>query len=108
MQTHPAKRIEIVIERPLLRRLTAALDSTGLPGYTVLPVWGGSGRSGPWTREGQVSAAGGMACVTIIAEAELAERALEQAFALVERHIGIVSMTDCEVVRPDRFAARDG
>lgn len=106
MQTYPAKRIAIIIEAPLLSRLTNALDKSDVPGYTVLPVLGGSGHSGPWTREGQVSRAGGMAMVTIIAEADVAERVLEPIFAVVEPHIGVVTISDCEVLRKERFSAR--
>jgi hypothetical protein len=28
---------------------------------------------------------------------------LEAAFRVLERHIGVVSVTDCEVLRADRF-----
>lgn len=108
MQTHPAKRIEILIEAPLARRLTDALDAGGAPGYTILPVLGGNGRSGRWSREGQVSRAGGLVCVTVVLDAALADQVLDRAFAVVEPHIGIVSMTDCEVVRPARFGGADG
>ncbi len=58
MQTHHAKRVEIIIEAPMETRLTAALEKAGVTGFTVLPVLGGSGRSGRWTREGQVGRAG--------------------------------------------------
>ncbi len=60
MQTHTAKRVEILIEAPMERRLTQSLMDSGVTGFTVLPVLGGSGRSGRWSREGQVSRAGGM------------------------------------------------
>ncbi|MGB0497403.1 MAG: P-II family nitrogen regulator [Rubricella sp.] len=103
MQTHPAKRIEIIIEAPLLRRLTRALDKAGVTGYTVLPVLAGSGKSGPWTREGQVSSAGGMAAVVLIAAPDKADPILETAFEVVESHIGIVNVTDTQVIRPARF-----
>jgi hypothetical protein len=39
------------------------LTDAGVTGFTVLPVSGGSGRSGAWSRDGQVSAAGGMVAV---------------------------------------------
>ena len=58
MQTHKAKRVEIIIEAPMEGRLTAALEKAGVTGFTVLPVLGGSGRSGRWTREGQVGRSG--------------------------------------------------
>ena len=55
MQTHKAKRVEITIEKVMERRLTDALQEAGVTGYTILPVRGGSGRSGEWSRVGQVS-----------------------------------------------------
>ena len=58
MQTHLAKRVEIIIEAPMETRLTEALEQAGVTGFTVLPVLGGSGRSGRWSREGQIGRAG--------------------------------------------------
>lgn len=102
MQTHTAKRVEIVIEAPLERRLTEALTKAGVTGYTVLPVLGGSGRSGHWTREGQVGRSGMVAVICLIRPDRL-DTLIEAAFAVVERHIGVVSITDCEVLRAERF-----
>ena len=58
MEMHKAKRVEIIIEAPMESRLTDALVKAGVTGFTILPVLGGSGRSGRWTREGQVGRAG--------------------------------------------------
>lgn len=102
METHTAKRVEIVIEAPLERRLTAALTQAGVTGYTILPVRGGSGRSGPWTREGQVGRAGMVAVVCLI-KPERLDGLLEAAFTVVEKHIGVVSITDAQVLRAERF-----
>ena len=102
MQTHKAKRVEIVIEVPLERRLTDALEKAGVTGYTILPVLGGSGRSGRWSREGQVGRSGMVAVICLIRPERL-DPLLEAAFAVVERHIGVVSITDCEVLRAERF-----
>ena len=103
MQTHVAKRVEIIIEAPMERRLKAALEAAGVAGYTVLPVLGGSGRSGRGSREGQVSRAGGMVAVVCIIRPERLDGLLEAAFSVVERHIGVVSVTDCQVLRAERF-----
>ncbi len=102
MQTHAAKRVEIVIEAPLERRLTQALTEAGVTGFTVLPVLGGSGRSGQWSREGQVGRSG-MVCVVCLIRPDRLDTLLSAAFAVVERHIGVVSVTDCEVLRAERF-----
>ena len=102
MQTHPAKRVEIIIEAPMETRLTEALLKAGVTGFTILPVLGGSGRSGQWTREGQVGRAGMVAVVCLIRPERL-DALLDAAFAVVERHIGVVSVTDAQVLRAERY-----
>jgi len=102
MQTHDAKRVEIIIEAPMEGRLTDALATAGVTGFTVLPVLGGSGRSGQWTREGQVGRSGMVAVVCLVAPERL-DRLLDAAFAVVQRHIGVVSVADVRVIRPTRF-----
>ncbi len=103
MQTHRAKRVEIIIELPMERRLTDALTAAGVTGFTVLPVLGGSGRSGRWSREGQVSAAVGMVAVICIVRPDKVDGLLEAAFRVLEKHIGVVSVSDCDVLRAERF-----
>lgn len=103
MQTHKAKRVEIIIEAPMEQRLTRTLDAAGVTGYTVLPVRGGSGRSGSWSRAGQVSPAGGMVVVICLIREERVDALLESVFDVLDRHIGVVSITDCEVLRAERF-----
>lgn len=103
MQTHKAKRVEITIEAVMQSRLTDALTKAGVTGYTVLPVLGGSGRSGKWSRSGQVSRAQGMVQVVCIIRPDRVDGLLEAAFEVVERHIGVVSVVDCDVLRAERF-----
>ena len=102
MESHTAKRVEIVIEAPLERRLTDALTGAGVTGYTILPVRGGSGRSGKWTREGQVGRAG-MVSVVCLIKPERLDGLLDAAFTVVEKHIGVVSITAAQVLRAERF-----
>ncbi|MEJ6477858.1 MAG: transcriptional regulator [Octadecabacter sp.] len=102
METHKAKRVAIIIEAPMERRLTDALTEAGVQGYSILPVLGGSGRSGQWTREGQVGRSGMMQVVCIIRPERL-DTLLEAAFKVVERHMGVVTVSDCEVLRAERF-----
>ena len=79
--------------------LTEALRHARVAGYTILQVYGGSGRSGEWSRSGQVRRAEGMVQFVCIIRPEW----LDAAFKVVERHIGVVSITDCEVLRGERF-----
>ena len=103
METHKAKRVAIIIEKPMRGRLTDALDAAGVTGYSILPVIGGSGRSGPWNSEGSIGPAGGMIQVICIIRPERLETMLDHVFRLVERHIGVVTISDCEVIRAERF-----
>ncbi len=102
MQTHRATRIEIIIELPALKALARQLDRSGVTGYSVLPILAGQGRSGAWTRDGEISAAGGMVMVVAVVANERAEAVLESIFEVVSRHIGLVSLSECRVVRPER------
>ena len=102
MQMHPAKRVEIIIEAPMEVRLTEALTEAGVTGFTILPVLGGSGRSGQWSREGQVGRSG-MVSVVCIIKPERLDTLLDAAFAVVQRHIGVVTVTDAHVLRAERF-----
>lgn len=103
MQRHPAKRVEIIIEAPLEKRLLSALRGADVTGFSVLPVLGGSGKSGEWSREGQVSRAGGMVAVVCIIRPERLDQLLDAALAVVKPHIGVINVTDCEVLRAERF-----
>ena len=103
MEMHQAKRVEIIIEAPMARRLTNALTEAGVTGFTILPVLGGSGRSSSWNRDREVSRAGGMVAVVCLIRPERLDGLLEAAFAVVERHIGVVSVTDAQVLRAERF-----
>ena len=102
MQTHDAKRVEIIIEAPMETRLTEALEKAGVRGFTVLPVLGGSGRSGRWTRDGQIGREGMVAVICLVRPDRL-DALLDAAFGVVERHIGVVSITDTQVLRAERF-----
>lgn len=103
MQVHPAKRVEIIIEAVMERRLTEALLAANVTGFTVLPVSGGSGRSGHWTREGQVSRASGMIAVVCLVRPERVDGLLDAVLPVLERHIGVVNITEAQVIRAERF-----
>ena len=102
MQTYAAKRVEILIEAPMESRLTEALTAAGVTGFTVLPVLGGAGRSGRWSSEGQIGRSGMVAVICLIAPDRL-DPLLEATFAVLDRHIGLVNVSDAQVIRPSRF-----
>ena len=103
MLMHPKKRIEVIIEAPLVERLLAVVDAQQVSGYTVLPALGGRGRGGRWRRDGLVGEAGRMVCVVCVVDPGRAEAVVAAAYELLQRQIGIVTVTDVQVLRDDHF-----
>jgi PII-like signaling protein len=103
MKTYPKKRIEIMVEAPLMRRVLSILDDQGVSGYTVLPALAGRGKDGSWDRDGLVGRAGAVVQVLCIVDASRVDAMLEPLFALVSRQIGIVTVSDVQVIRPEHF-----
>jgi len=103
MQTHDAKRVEIIIEHVMLRRLTEALETADVTGWSVLPVLGGSGRSGTWNRDDQISRGTGLVHVVCLIHPDKLDTLLDAAFEVVDRHIGVVSVINAQVLRAERF-----
>tara|TARA_R110000868_G_scaffold7071_16_gene38742 strand:- start:1382 stop:1696 length:315 start_codon:yes stop_codon:yes gene_type:complete len=102
-QTFRKKRLEIIVEEPILGRLTDALIREKVTGYTIVPALGGYGSAGPWHRENALSRAGHMVVLVCILDERLVETVLSAAYGIVSRQIGIVTLSDVEVVRPDLF-----
>ena len=103
MKSHQAKRVVITIESIMQSRLTDAMEAAGVTGYSILPVLGGSGRSGAWSREGQIGRANGMVQVICIIKPARLDGLLDAAFKVVDKHIGVVTISDVEVLRAERF-----
>ncbi|MFZ5740069.1 MAG: P-II family nitrogen regulator [Pseudomonadota bacterium] len=103
MQTHLKKRVEIFIEAPLLRRVVARFDSLRVSGYSVLPVLAGNGHEGRWEANGLVGDAGKMMAVICILDPADLPLLLDGIYPIVQRQIGILAISDVEVVRNAHF-----
>jgi nitrogen regulatory protein PII len=103
VQTHLKKRVEIVVEAPALRRLVDRLDAAAVTGYTVIPALAGRGRDGSWRGEGLAGDAGRMVMVVCITDPSKVDAVLETAYAVVQRQIGIVTVSDVQVIRAEHF-----
>jgi PII-like signaling protein len=66
MKTHPKKRIDIMVEAPLMQKVINLLDQQAVGGYTVLPVLAGRGKDGAWHRDGVVGRAGALVMIFCI------------------------------------------
>ncbi|MEL6746779.1 MAG: DUF190 domain-containing protein [Pseudomonadota bacterium] len=103
METYKKKRIEIMVEAPLMDRVIGILEDQSVSGYTVLPAIAGRGKSGRWHRDGLVGRVGSVVQVVCVIDEAGVNALLEPVFKLVSRQIGIVTVVDVEVIRGDQF-----
>lgn len=101
--THLKKRLEIILEAPALHRLTDRLDRAGVSGYTIVPALAGKGRTGGWSAEGVAGDAGRLVMVISIVDPAKVDAVLEGVYAVLARQIGIVTVSDVQVIRADHF-----
>lgn len=103
MHTFAKKQIQIICERPILKRVQRHLTQARVKGFTVFPVLSGLGSEGEWDRDGMVGDAGQMVMVMVILDADDLDRVLTDIFDVVSPQMGVITISDVSVVRPDRF-----
>jgi PII-like signaling protein len=86
-----------------MMRVLSLLDDQKVSGYTVVPAIAGRGNDGTWHRDGLVGRAGAVVQIFCIMDESRVEQVLEPLFKLVSRQIGIVTISDVQVIRPDHF-----
>ena len=101
IETVIRKRIEILADQAQVKRVTKAIDSVGITGWTVLPVTSGKGRDGLW-REERVMGTDKNLIVTIASQ-ENATALAEALAPILTSHGLLLTMWDVEVIRGERF-----
>ncbi len=101
IETVVRKRIEILADSPLVRRVTDAINQAGISGWSVLPVTAGSGRDGRW-REERVTGTD-KSLVLAIASVEKAATLVDALAPILTSHGLLLTMWDVEVIRGERF-----
>lgn len=101
IETVTRKRIEILADKALQKRVTDAVDRAGITGWTIVPVTSGKGREGHW-REESVMGTDKVFVLTIAAENKALTLAEELAPMLTNLGF-ILSMWDVQVIRGERF-----
>ncbi len=100
---HTRHRIELIIERMAYKRACRILEASGMTGYTVLPAMAGYGNGARWQRDTDISASRDMVVIVSIGEEARVRACMEEISRLLGAHIGVVTVSEVEVLRPDRF-----
>ncbi len=101
IETVIRKRIEILTDTALVKRVTDEIERVQITGWTVIPVSSGKGREGRW-REERVMGTDKVFVLTIAAEDKA--QALAEALAPELTKYGfLLTMWDVEVIRGERF-----
>jgi PII-like signaling protein len=103
MKIYQKKEIRIICEMPIVRRLRTHLDRAPITGYTILPAIGGRGSEGNWSREGLIGDAGQMVVVVIVLDPSKLDALLDDLYEVISEQIGVITISDVSVVRPERF-----
>ena len=101
IETVIRKRIEILTDKALQKRVTNTIDKAGITGWTIVPVTEGKGRDGAW-REERVMGTDKVFVLTIAAE-DKAQALAEELAPMLTKYGFILSMWDVEVIRGERF-----
>ena len=101
IETVIRKRIEILADTALQKRVTDAIDRAGITGWTIVPVTSGKGREGRW-REERVMGTDKVFVLTIAAE-DKAMALAEELAPMLTKYGFILTMWDVQVIRGERF-----
>ncbi len=95
-------RVEILVDQPLLRRVEQVAADAGISGYTLLPLLGGRGASGPW-RDDQLSGAQAKVLFLTITSRTRADRLTDALADLLDSHGLLLAISRVEVIRGAKF-----
>jgi len=101
IETVTRKRIEVLTDKALAKRVTDAIERVGITGWTIVPVSSGKGREGAW-REESVMGTDKVFVLTIASE-EKAQDFAESIAPMLDSLRLILTMWDVQVIRGERF-----
>ena len=102
IETVSRKRIEILVDTPLVPRLIKHARDVDISGWSLIHVDAGGGRDGAWQHDDVTGAAAKTIILMIASEAKAA--ALVDALApLLDSYRLLLTVGDVQVVRGERF-----
>jgi hypothetical protein len=102
IQTVSRKRIEILVDTPLVPRVVAQLKAVDISGWSVIHVDSGGGRAGEWQHD-DVTGASAKTIVLAIASEAKTSGLIEAIAPLLDSYGMLLTIGDVQVVRGERF-----
>lgn len=102
MARHAVKRIEILIDRPLLERAVRIIEEAGAKRYTVLPAIQGRGMRHQWDAD-ELFGGDQKVILMLLASQEVADAVIERFEGLLDHFSCVLSAWDVEIVRRQKF-----
>jgi PII-like signaling protein len=102
MDVHPKKKIEVVVETPMVRRVLEIMKEHGGTGATVLPILRGQGTSGDWSDK-DLGSAMDMQMVMVITGPRRAVVISEAVYEALSDYRCMILISDVEVIRNENF-----
>ena len=96
------RKLEIIIEAPMVGQVERILADEGVRGWSVFAGVEGRGVTGEWRADG-FSGAEEMRLVIALAGDDAAERVLTRLAAFLDEYPGIVCDSEVRVLRAERF-----
>ena len=101
-ETIQRKRVEILVDQPLVPRILQSAEASGIRGHTLLPTLSGAGASGAWSDD-QLTGAMSKVLFVTVTTAEKAEALIERVAPLLDSYGLVLIASDVAVVRGGKF-----
>ena len=101
--TTKRRKVEILVDTPLLRQIRKLAEEAGVSGYTLYPTVGGEGGQGRWQDDQVTGGAGSKILFSTILDEDHAEALLDKLNPLLDEFGLIVTLSNVEVIRANRF-----
>lgn len=102
VETVTRKRIEILVDQPLVPRILRYVREADISGWSLLNVDRGGGREEEWQND-DVTGAGAKAILLVVASEAKARALIEALAPILDSHRLLLTMGDVQVVRGERF-----
>ena len=102
VQTVPRKRIEILVDTPLVPRVVTLLKAVDISGWSLIHVDSGGGRTGEWQQD-DVTGASAKTIVLAIASDIKTDELIDAIAPLLDSYGMLLTVGDVQVVRGERF-----